>query len=430
MAWILISDNSWTDVILCFDIGSWISMRQTCHHFNKLYHHETIPMQRFFTIQCRYMLKIPDKLKKYIEEEKAWNLFADIYNWVSNAGDNYKGLWTSIVKCKTHKQLPLEIGDLTKDLHSRPTNSTITVQDIIEADCQILFKILLAKNDNQINYKFDKNLAFPRKQYHSLFALSCKCNSSKIINYLLSDQFKEILIIDKYEFEAAVEYCSFKILKKVIDKLNFELTIDELNRCLRIACNCPKTGINLFNTIKMLVDRGANVNHCDTAVGATPLHWAIERGRLDVVGILLNFKQIDVNVKRINHEQDTPLVFGIRIKNEYGNAAIAAQMIVDWTTNANKPLCMDATEYESKWRSKKTTPLIMALERDQSMLAKSLIDGGCNVEATNENGENALMVATRNGNIGICNLIVEKMLSKNKSSNHNTRHSNKNCHLV
>ena len=49
------------------------------------------------------------------------------------------------------------------------------------------------------------------------------------------------------------------------------------------------------NTVKKLLNNGANVGQEDNEFGLTPLHWASHFGRANVVQVLLAAPGIDVN---------------------------------------------------------------------------------------------------------------------------------------
>ena len=58
------------------------------------------------------------------------------------------------------------------------------------------------------------------------------------------------------------------------------------------------------DSCKLLIVQGANINSEDSD-GNTPLHWACEYDNIDIIKILLQSKNLDLNVK--NYEGYTPL---------------------------------------------------------------------------------------------------------------------------
>jgi ankyrin repeat protein len=60
--------------------------------------------------------------------------------------------------------------------------------------------------------------------------------------------------------------------------------------------------------VKLVIQKGADVNNCVYAYGWTPIFWAIERGQFDMCRFLLDHGA-DVNHK--SHNGWTPLMFAV-----------------------------------------------------------------------------------------------------------------------
>lgn len=69
--------------------------------------------------------------------------------------------------------------------------------------------------------------------------------------------------------------------------------------------------------VKLLIDKGVDVMSIDT-VGNTLLHYAAEKGKLDVVKMLINHKA-DVNAT--NRLGDTPLLNAVQAQGEHRDVA-------------------------------------------------------------------------------------------------------------
>jgi len=109
--------------------------------------------------------------------------------------------------------------------------------------------------------------------------------------------------------------------------------------------------------LEALIKTGVNVNIRDD-VGQTPLHLAAANGFLKCVEILLQNK---ANI-------DLPDMFG-------------------------------------------STPLLHAVERNQFLIVKYLLDHGADIEG--DNGENCLLLASKNGYIEIAVLLLERGVNVN-----------------
>lgn len=101
----------------------------------------------------------------------------------------------------------------------------------------------------------------------------------------------------------------------------FSMSVDDLDDYGRTALYWA-AHFGKIQTVKTLVELGANVNWVSSANGA-PLHIAVERGHSEIVAFLLECKNIDINIQ--DYYLCTPLSRAIRQKSVNISKALLAR---------------------------------------------------------------------------------------------------------
>jgi len=143
------------------------------------------------------------------------------------------------------------------------------------------------------------------------------------------------------------------------------------------------------NSVKLLLEKGEDVNAKVSNNDSTALIIAAQKGDTDIIKLLLN-KGADVNAQ--NKNGDTPLVIATQ-KGDTENI----KLLLEKDANVN------AKTYEGK------TVLIMAALNGQTEIVKLLLEKDADVNMTvPANNGTALMVAAWKGHIEIVKLLLEK----------------------
>ncbi|KAI7759595.1 hypothetical protein LZL87_013996 [Fusarium oxysporum] len=140
--------------------------------------------------------------------------------------------------------------------------------------------------------------------------------------------------------------------------------------------------------VKLLLEKGADVESKDDKYGRTPLSWASRNGHVAVVKLLLE-KGADVESK--DEDRGTPLSCAV----ENGHEAIV------------KLLLEKGADVESKDNHGRT-PLLWAARNGNEAIVKLLLKKDANVKSEGDDGWTPLSWAARNGNEAIVKLLLEK----------------------
>ncbi|KAL6832323.1 ankyrin repeat-containing domain protein [Trichoderma camerunense] len=147
---------------------------------------------------------------------------------------------------------------------------------------------------------------------------------------------------------------------------------------------------DLQNAIKMLIQTGkADLDEADDETGMTPLHWAVMRGHLPVVELLVNAgAQLEIKEKG---RQMTVLGLAIYYQREDIFGVL---------------LRRDANVHVSDKDGR--TPLYYAVVWGELSIIQQLVDKGVDINARTSNGETALFPAIARRNLDAIKLLVEK----------------------
>ena len=142
--------------------------------------------------------------------------------------------------------------------------------------------------------------------------------------------------------------------------------------------------------VKLLLEKGAELEIKDESNGRTPLSWAAERGHEAVVKLLLE-KGAELETKDKNNGR-TPLLWAA----ERGHEAVV------------KLLLEKGAELEIKSNNGRT-PLLWAAERGHEAVVKLLLEKGAELEIKDEsNGQTPLLWAAEKGHEAVVKLLIEK----------------------
>jgi len=143
--------------------------------------------------------------------------------------------------------------------------------------------------------------------------------------------------------------------------------------------------------VRLLLEKGAELESKDKIYGQTPLSWAAKNGHEVVVKLLLD-KGAEMESKDTEYDL-TPLSWAAR----YGNEA------------AVKLLLEKGAEMESKDKLYGQTPLSLAAKNGHEAVVKLLLEKGAELESKDTGyGQTPLSLAARYGNEATVKLLLEK----------------------
>ncbi|KAK4168218.1 hypothetical protein QBC43DRAFT_359993 [Cladorrhinum sp. PSN259] len=148
-------------------------------------------------------------------------------------------------------------------------------------------------------------------------------------------------------------------------------------------------GANLEAVVKLLLDKGADLEARDSEYGHIPLLWATNNGREAVVKLLLD-KGADLEARDSKYGE-TPLIRAAH----YGYDAIV-KLLLDRGAN------LEGRD------SRGHTPLIWAAKEGYEAVVKLLLDKGADLEGRDSTGRTPLIQAGRYGHEAVVKLLLDK----------------------
>jgi hypothetical protein len=140
---------------------------------------------------------------------------------------------------------------------------------------------------------------------------------------------------------------------------------------------------NDLSRVRRLLERGANVNAATNNDGWTPLHWAVDWGRRDVVALLL---RSGANVDAVDNYGWTPLhVAASDAPRDIVALLLRSGANVNAATNNGR------------------TPLHVAVVEGRRDIVALLLQSGVNVSIRNQSGRTARNFANRNSILALFN---------------------------
>ena len=149
---------------------------------------------------------------------------------------------------------------------------------------------------------------------------------------------------------------------------------------------------NLHDAIKAIIAIGGDVN-ARNQEGITPLHWAIEKGELEIVRELLA-NGADINATY--SKERTAIAYGrtaLLWAIEKGELEIVRELLASGAD-------IKATDNTG------ITALHWAIEKGELEIVRELLASGADIKATDNTGITALHMATEEGNVEIVQLLI------------------------
>jgi ankyrin repeat protein len=143
--------------------------------------------------------------------------------------------------------------------------------------------------------------------------------------------------------------------------------------------------------VKLLLEKGAELETKDKDYGQTPLSWAVKSGHEAVVKLLLE-KGAELETKDKDYGR-TPLLWAVKSGHE----------------TVVKLLLEKGAELETKDEDYGQTPLLWAVKSGHETVVKLLLEKGAELETKDEDyGQTPLLWAAENGHEGVVKLLLEK----------------------
>ncbi|KAL4914745.1 ankyrin repeat-containing domain protein [Aspergillus aurantiobrunneus] len=219
----------------------------------------------------------------------------------------------------------------------------------------------------------------------------------------------------------------FNLNRLVEDLINrgYDPDITDINGSTALMLATCRAYVDVVTT---LIKAGTSVNIVDNS-GHAPLHWAISPDRLKVLEVLLDQKDIDVNISHAHWQHYTPLMVAatngyvehvsmllnakeIDVNKECTSPAggtaltLAAQ---EGRTDAVKLLLAHRDININHKDASGTTALTCAAEAGFYDLVEALLDNGADTEVQQEGSEGtAIMRAIDHGEVSIVQLLINR----------------------
>lgn len=213
-----------------------------------------------------------------------------------------------------------------------------------------------------------------------------------IVEYLVDEKGADFTISDEYGFTplyyATLTSGNRDIVEYLVGKnkadVNAQMT-DDGSTLLHAAASQGNVEV-----VKYLVDeKNANLNAKSTD-GSTPLHWAIDSGKLNIVEYLVE-KGADISVK--DNDGKTPLHNAVQQGKEEIVKFLAEEPGVEEVINTQ-----DGNNGK--------TLLHYAVEKGNFLIVEHLVRNNANVNVKDTNGKTPLHLAAAKGNLPIVRLLV------------------------
>lgn len=166
--------------------------------------------------------------------------------------------------------------------------------------------------------------------------------------------------------------------------------------------------------IDRLIDKGYDVNGRDGA-GEYPLHFGIYNGNVEAVRKLLAAGAlVDVPDRRSG-------VSALTIAAYQGDAPMVS-LLLEHGANIDFVQATGTDPSEQKGvraipaplrRQIPSPPLLAAIEAGHEDMVEFLLERGANADATDRQGQNALILACRNGRVALAQMLIERGASVN-----------------
>jgi ankyrin repeat protein len=183
-------------------------------------------------------------------------------------------------------------------------------------------------------------------------------------------------------------------LKKILDRFDLDETYTSLNMetPLHLATEQGRT-----NTIKLLLNSGADPNKANNIDGATPLCIASQEGHTDIVNLLLG---AGADPNKASDEGANPIL----VAAQEGHFGVVK-------------LLLGAGSDPNKAKNDGSTLILLASHHGHINIAKLLLGAGADPnKATDDEVFTPILVAAEKGNVGVVKLLLDAGADPNKES--------------
>ncbi|XP_059176228.1 ankyrin-3-like [Physella acuta] len=155
-----------------------------------------------------------------------------------------------------------------------------------------------------------------------------------------------------------------------------------------------------FDLIKLLLEKGADVNH-KPCLGERVLNVAVYEGNLDLVKLLLQHKaEVNLSNKCGNTEYCTDEC------SRFGR--FTEPLVISAANQGNmeimKALMKHGIDLDVEFNE--TNALLTSVDKNDEPMYTLLIENGAELDSFNSNGETALFMAAKSGNLGLARLLI------------------------
>lgn len=152
---------------------------------------------------------------------------------------------------------------------------------------------------------------------------------------------------------------------------------------------------NKVGVVKYLINRGSDINHKSHS-GRNILTYAIQNHNFSLVKYLL-----DIGIEVIKSPYDSDAL----LTAIYYRELEIVKILLNHYKDLDKDIIIKKDD--KHWKTK-TTYLLRAIQKDETSIAKLLIENGIDINKANSRGETAVISAMRNKNYELVNYLISK----------------------
>lgn len=183
-----------------------------------------------------------------------------------------------------------------------------------------------------------------------------------------------------------------------------------------------------YDVMKLLLERGIDVNQRRTCSGGTALHGAVHNGDIQAVGILLKVHGIDVTIKNCvgktaldlsaGNLEIGELILSFMIQHDIKpEMPTLVKAIEDGNVLAVKYLLKNKADPNYRLTPTSDTPLCHAIAKNNTTIARLLVEYGANVDQLGAHGMTPLQLAVQQNRVPLVDLLFEYRANVNAIGN-------------